>query len=76
LKSIPLVHVNISFLADNVGQSPSNTFDRGKGKHNLLLTINVSVEHTQNVLKLLICNQRLHTVTKITQLQQNIKKIH
>lgn len=55
----PLVHVDISFFAANVSESPANTFDRGKSEHYLLLPINVRVQDTQNVLEILVCHQRL-----------------
>lgn len=74
-QSIPLVHVDIGFLADNVGQSPSNTLDGGKSKHNLLLAIDVGVEHTQNVLELLVCYQRLHINNhKTHKIDQNFER--
>lgn len=58
-KRRPFVHVNISFLADDVGKTATNTLDRSEGKHDLLLSIDVRVEHTKNVLELLVCNERL-----------------
>jgi hypothetical protein len=50
----PLVHVNLSLLADQVGEAAADTLDLGQGIHDLLLTVNVGVEDTQNVLKLLV----------------------
>ena len=58
-KKRPFVHVDIGFLADDVGETATNTLDGSEGKHDLLLSIDVGVEHTKNVLKLLVCNKRL-----------------
>ena len=46
------VDINLSLLADKVGVSAANTGDLGKGEHHLLLTIDVGVQHTQDVLEL------------------------
>lgn len=46
------VNVHLSLLADKVGVTTSNTGDLGKGEHHLLLTIDVGIQHTQNVLEL------------------------
>ena len=58
-KGRPLIHVNIGLFADDVGETATNTLDRGHGEHNLLLSINVRVLHTQNVLEIFVCNERL-----------------
>ena len=58
-KKWPFVHVDIGFLADDIGESATNTLDGSEGKHDLLLPIDVGVEHTKNVLKFLVCNKRL-----------------
>ena len=58
----PLPHVNLSLLAGKVGESPPNTPDRRHGEHDLLLAIHVGVEHTQNVLKALVCYERLQNI--------------
>ncbi len=55
----PLPHVNLSLLAGKVGEPPADTPDRRHGEHDLLLAIHVGVEHTQNVLKALVCYERL-----------------
>ncbi len=47
----PLVEVNISLLADNVGVTTTNTLDLGQGVHDLALSIDVGVEETQDVLQ-------------------------
>ena len=49
----PLVEVNFSLLAADVGEATANTPDGGQGKHDLLLAIYVGVEHTKNVLELI-----------------------
>nr|AFK44703.1 unknown [Lotus japonicus] len=53
-----LVHVDISLLATDVGESPSNTLDGGQSKHDLLFPINVGIQHTQNVLEILVRHKR------------------
>ena len=47
----PLVQIDIRLLADQVGVPTTNTLDLGQGVHDLLLTINISVEETQDVLE-------------------------
>lgn len=49
-KHIPLVEVNIRLLANKVGVTTSNTLDLRQSVHNLALSVNISVEQTQNVL--------------------------
>lgn len=46
---LPLVKVNLSDFADEVGESSSNTSDDSKGEHNLSFTIDVCVLDSQNV---------------------------
>lgn len=53
----PLVHVDISLLADDVGQAATDTFNGGKSEHYLLLPVYVGVQHTQYVLELLVRHQ-------------------
>ncbi len=55
----PLGHVHLGLLADQVGEPAADTADGGHGVHDLLLAIDVGVEHTQNVLELLARNERL-----------------
>ena len=55
----PLVHVDIGFLADDVGETAADTVDRGQRKHDFLLPIDVRVLHTKNVLEFFISYQRL-----------------
>jgi hypothetical protein len=44
--------VNFGLLADGVGESSANTGDLAQSVHDLSLTVNVGVQHTQNVLEL------------------------
>jgi len=55
-----LVQVDIGLLADQVGVPTTHTLDLGQGVHNLLLSINIGVEETQDELKvrLLPTNER------------------
>lgn len=57
---LPLAEVQLRLLAADVGEAATNTPDGGQGVHNLLLAINVSVEHTQNMREVLVGHQRLH----------------
>jgi hypothetical protein len=47
---IPLVEIDISLLADQVGVATANTLDAGQGVHDLLFAIDVGVEETENEL--------------------------
>lgn len=58
---LPLVQIDLSLLANNVGKSATNTLNGGQGIHNLLSAIDVRVQNTENVLELLLVvvnNQR------------------
>lgn len=57
---LPLVHVDVGLLADDVGVAAADTLDGGEREHDLLLAIDVGVEQTQDVLELLPRDQRLH----------------
>lgn len=46
---VPLVQVDIGLLADQVGVSATDTLDLGQGVHNLLLSIDVGVQKTQDL---------------------------
>lgn len=48
---IPLVEVNIGLLANQVGVTTSDTLYFGQGVHNLLLTLNIGVEKSQDELE-------------------------
>lgn len=56
---VPFLEVDLSLFTDDVRESSSKTLDGGHGVHDVLFAINVSVQHTQNVLKVVGCDQRL-----------------
>jgi len=60
-----LVKIDISLLAGNVGIATTYTLDGSQSDHNLVLAINVGVEQTQNVLKLVLVgnNERQESVS-------------
>ena len=47
------VQVNLSNLASEVGEASADTLDDSKGKRNLVLSVDVGVLHTKNVLKVI-----------------------
>jgi hypothetical protein len=49
---VPLVQVDISLLADKVGVAPSDTLDLGQGVHDLLLSIDIGIQKTQDKLEI------------------------
>ena len=57
--AIPSRNIDLGLLADSHGETTTNTLDRGQGVDDLLLSINVSVEDTKNVLELSLVNKRL-----------------
>jgi hypothetical protein len=56
----PLIQINISLLADQVGVATADTLDAGQGVHDLLLAIDIGVKETQNELevRLLAADER------------------
>lgn len=48
---VPLVQIDIGLLADQVGVSATDTLDLGQGVHDLLLTVDIGVEKTQNLFR-------------------------
>lgn len=44
-------HVNVAGLADQIGETTTNTLDSGQSVHDLLPSVNVGVANTQNVLE-------------------------
>ena len=46
------VNLHLSLLADKVGEALAHTGNLGDGKHALAAAVNVSVQHTQDVLEL------------------------
>jgi hypothetical protein len=55
----PLLHVNLALLAGQVREAARDTLDGRDGVHDLLLAIDVGVQHTQNVLESVSCNEGL-----------------
>lgn len=51
IENVPLAEVDIGLLADEVGVAATDTLDLGQSVHDLLLSINVGVEETQDVLE-------------------------
>lgn len=43
------VEVDVGDLADEVGESSTDTLDNSKGEHNLDLTVNIGVLHSEDV---------------------------
>ena len=48
-----LVQVDLSNLAGEVGEASADTLDDSEGKRNLVLSVDVGVLHTKNVLKVI-----------------------
>lgn len=51
---VPLVQIDIGLLADQVRVSATDTLDLGQGIHNLLLSVNIGVEETENLYAFLL----------------------
>lgn len=49
-QSIPLVQINIGLLAHQVGVTTTDTLDSGQGVHNLLLSVDIGIEETEDEL--------------------------
>lgn len=45
------MEVDVGLLADQVGVSATNTLDLGQGVHDLLLSVNIGVEKTEDELE-------------------------
>lgn len=54
------VNINLCLLADNVRETFADTNNFSHSKHGLPLSLNVGVQHTQNVLKLRCHLETLH----------------
>lgn len=52
---VPLVQIHVGLLANQVGVSATDTLDLGQGVHNLLLSVNIGVEKTENLSIVNIC---------------------
>jgi hypothetical protein len=50
-----LVQIDIGLLADQVRVSATDTLDLGQGVHNLLLSVNIGVEKTENLVVVSTC---------------------
>ena len=57
--SLPLANIHLSLLAHGSGETATNTLDGGQGVDDLLLAIDVGVEHTKNVLELSLVHETL-----------------
>jgi len=51
---VPFVQVNLSLLDHDVREPPTHTTDHGQCEHHLATSINIGVEDTQDVLKLVV----------------------
>jgi len=51
MNSVPLSQINIGLLANQVGVTATNTLDLGERVHDLLLSLDVCVQQTQDVLE-------------------------
>lgn len=59
-RSSTLRKVDIGLLENKVGESTTDTLDGGEGVHDLLTTLDVGVEYTKDVLKLLSLHYDRH----------------
>lgn len=46
-KNIPLVEIDVSLFADEIGVATADALDLGHGVHDLLLAVHIGVEETQ-----------------------------
>jgi hypothetical protein len=51
--SLPLVEVDLGNLENEVGESSADTLDDSEGERNLVLSVDVGILHTKNVLKVI-----------------------
>ena len=56
---VPLANIHLSLLAHGSGETATNTLNGGQSVDDLLLSIDVGVEHTENVLELSLVDDRL-----------------
>jgi len=62
-----LVQVDLSNLAGEVGEASADTLDDSEGERNLVLSVDVGVLHTKNVLKVIsVLNNEACLYTKTT----------
>ena len=64
--NVPLIQRDTSALEGDVGEAAANTTNLGQGEVDLLATINVGVEDTQNVLEIFIFNHDRLTAKRRT----------
>ncbi len=50
-EALPLVEIDVGFLADQVGVAAADAFDLGQGVHDLLLAVDVGVEEAEDELE-------------------------
>jgi hypothetical protein len=53
-RNVPLGKVNVGALASDVREAAADTLNVSKGVHDLLLTLNVGVQDTENVLEVVV----------------------
>ena len=59
MSRVPLANIHLSLLAHGSGETATNTLDGCQGVDDLLLAIDVGVEHTKNVLELSLVDETL-----------------
>jgi hypothetical protein len=71
MANVPLGEVDIGLLADQVGVTATDTLDLGQRVHDLLFSINVSVEETQDELevRLLAGHERCYRKSMLANIQ-------
>jgi hypothetical protein len=52
-----LLEINLSLLHSEIGKATTTALDVGQGVHDLLVSLNVGVEDTQNVLEIVGHNE-------------------
>lgn len=55
MHNLPLVEIDIGLLADDVRVTTSHSLNPRQSEHDLVLSIDVGVQQTENVLELNIC---------------------
>lgn len=65
-EDLPLVEVDIGLFAHKVGVAATDTLDLGQGIHDLALAIDVGVEQTQNVLRIIVAESSARVLTLFT----------
>jgi len=73
--SSPLRHGDVSLLQYNVSVPATNTFDGGQGEHNIGLSLNVSIQDTENMLKVRRHHQRHGEVLLLSETVLDVKEL-